>query len=127
MADVSVRPARPEDAERIARVQLATWREAYAALLPPQALDVPEVESSVYLKAMDRQRWAFALVGVVGGQGFGCFVRVAARTALGGVRQHRAGRFELVVDFRRRNQVALAGQPRCSPPHWASKLENLAI
>ena len=27
-------------------------------------LDVPEAESSVYLKAMDRQRWAFALVGV---------------------------------------------------------------
>ena len=35
-------------------------------------LDVPEVESSVYLKAMDRKRWAFALVGVaaarVGGE-----------------------------------------------------------
>ena len=27
-------------------------------------LEVPEAESSVYLKAMDRQRWAFALVGV---------------------------------------------------------------
>jgi xanthine dehydrogenase YagS FAD-binding subunit len=27
-------------------------------------LDVPEAESSVYLKAMDRKRWAFALVGV---------------------------------------------------------------
>jgi xanthine dehydrogenase YagS FAD-binding subunit len=27
-------------------------------------LDVPEVTSSTYLKAMDRQRWAFALVGV---------------------------------------------------------------
>jgi xanthine dehydrogenase YagS FAD-binding subunit len=35
-------------------------------------LEVPEVESSVYLKAMDRKRWAFALVGVaaarVGGE-----------------------------------------------------------
>jgi xanthine dehydrogenase YagS FAD-binding subunit len=35
-------------------------------------LEVPEVDSSVYLKAMDRKRWAFALVGVaaarVGGQ-----------------------------------------------------------
>lgn len=35
-------------------------------------LELPEVESSVYLKAMDRQRWAFALVGVaaarIGGQ-----------------------------------------------------------
>ena len=27
-------------------------------------LDVPPADSSVYLKAMDRQRWAFALVGV---------------------------------------------------------------
>ncbi|MEJ7791020.1 MAG: FAD binding domain-containing protein [Gaiellaceae bacterium] len=27
-------------------------------------LDIPEVGSSVYLKAMDRKRWAFALVGV---------------------------------------------------------------
>ena len=35
-------------------------------------LDVSEVDSSVYLKAMDRKRWAFALVGVaaarVGGE-----------------------------------------------------------
>ena len=35
-------------------------------------LELPEVASSVYLKAMDRQRWAFALVGVaaarIGGQ-----------------------------------------------------------
>ena len=35
-------------------------------------IDVPEAESSVYLKAMDRKRWAFALVGVaaarVGGE-----------------------------------------------------------
>jgi len=27
-------------------------------------LELPEVETSAYLKAMDRQRWAFALVGV---------------------------------------------------------------
>jgi xanthine dehydrogenase YagS FAD-binding subunit len=27
-------------------------------------LEVPEPDASVYLKAMDRQRWAFALVGV---------------------------------------------------------------
>ena len=27
-------------------------------------LEVPEADSSVYLKAMDRKRWAFALVGV---------------------------------------------------------------
>ena len=41
VADVSVRPARPADAERVARVQLSTWRTAYADLLPAEALDVP--------------------------------------------------------------------------------------
>lgn len=46
MADVSVRPARPEDAERVARVQLSTWRTAYSDLLPAQALDVPEVQAA---------------------------------------------------------------------------------
>ncbi len=46
MADVSVRPARPADAERVARVQLSTWRTAYADLLPAQALDVPEVQAA---------------------------------------------------------------------------------
>ena len=46
MADVSVRPARPEDAERVARVQLSTWRTAYAELLPAAALDVPEVQAA---------------------------------------------------------------------------------
>ena len=46
MADVSVRPARAEDAERVARVQLATWRTAYAHLLPENALAVPEVQAA---------------------------------------------------------------------------------
>ena len=46
MADVSVRPARPEDAERVARVQLSTWRTAYADLLPAAALAVPEVQAA---------------------------------------------------------------------------------
>ncbi len=54
MADVSVRPARPEDAERIARVQLATWREAYAGLLAPETLDTPEVQlAAVWLNAIE--------------------------------------------------------------------------
>jgi uncharacterized protein (TIGR02453 family) len=46
VADVSVRPARPADAERVARVQLSTWRTAYADLLPAEALDVPEVQAA---------------------------------------------------------------------------------
>ena len=54
MADVSVRPARPPDAERVARVQLSTWRTAYADLLPPSALDLPEVQvAAVWLAAVE--------------------------------------------------------------------------
>ena len=55
MADVSVRPARPEDAERVARVQLSTWRTAYADLLPADALDVPEEQAAaLWLGAVER-------------------------------------------------------------------------
>ncbi|MHB8642733.1 MAG: FAD binding domain-containing protein [Gaiellaceae bacterium] len=39
-------------------------------------LDVPQPDASVYLKAMDRRRWAFALVGVAAAR-FGDEVRVA--------------------------------------------------
>lgn len=46
MADVSVRPARAQDAERVARVQLSTWRTAYSGLLPAAALAVPEVQAA---------------------------------------------------------------------------------
>jgi GNAT superfamily N-acetyltransferase len=38
-ADVSVRPARPDDAAAIARVQTVAWRTAYRSLLPPAVLD----------------------------------------------------------------------------------------
>jgi GNAT superfamily N-acetyltransferase len=55
VADVSVRPARAEDAERVARVQLSTWRTAYARLLPPEALDVPEPQAAaLWLGAVER-------------------------------------------------------------------------
>lgn len=54
MADVSVRPARPEDAERIARVQLSTWRQAYEGLLPTETLDTPEEQvAAVWLNAIE--------------------------------------------------------------------------
>lgn len=54
MADVSVRPARPADAERVARVQLSTWRTAYAELLPPDALTVPEEQvAALWLRAVE--------------------------------------------------------------------------
>ena len=54
MADVSVRPARPEDAERVARVQLETWSTAYADLLPAEALALPEEQvAAVWLGAVE--------------------------------------------------------------------------
>ena len=40
-ADVSVRPARPEDALAVATVQLSTWRTAYTDLLPAPVLAAP--------------------------------------------------------------------------------------
>lgn len=54
MADVSVRPARPEDAEHVAHVQLTTWSTAYADLLPPDALALPLAQvAAVWLHAVE--------------------------------------------------------------------------
>jgi GNAT superfamily N-acetyltransferase len=44
MAHAFVRPARPDDAAEIARVQLATWRHAYRRILPRQVLE--EIDES---------------------------------------------------------------------------------
>ena len=53
VADVSVRPARAEDAERVAAVQLSTWRTAYS-FLPEDALDVPlEQAAALWLRAIE--------------------------------------------------------------------------
>jgi GNAT superfamily N-acetyltransferase len=38
MAIGFVRPARPEDAAEIARIQLATWRSSYRRMFPPHVL-----------------------------------------------------------------------------------------
>jgi GNAT superfamily N-acetyltransferase len=38
-ADASVRPAGPDDAADIARIQLVTWRTAYRSVLPAAVLD----------------------------------------------------------------------------------------
>jgi GNAT superfamily N-acetyltransferase len=45
-ADVSVRPARPDDAADVARIQVVTWRTAYRALLPPAVLDEWDAEGA---------------------------------------------------------------------------------
>ena len=64
MADVSVRPARPQDAERIARVQLETWRAAYAEVLPPEALALPDDVPLITVDARDRGSAKRALVRI---------------------------------------------------------------
>jgi GNAT superfamily N-acetyltransferase len=46
MADVSVRPARPDDAPEIGRIQVETWRSAYAEILPAAVLDGVTVEDA---------------------------------------------------------------------------------
>lgn len=54
MADVSVRPARPEDAEHVAHVQLTTWKTAYGGLLPASALELPLAQvAAVWLNAIE--------------------------------------------------------------------------
>jgi ribosomal protein S18 acetylase RimI-like enzyme len=71
VADVSVRPARPEDGDRVAQVQLATWQAAYADLLPAAALALDPTElaeiwtSSLAAPPSPRHR---LLVAVDGGE-----------------------------------------------------------
>lgn len=54
MADVSVRPARPHDAEPVAHLQLLTWKAVYGDLLPDAALGLPlEQVAAVWLNAIE--------------------------------------------------------------------------
>lgn len=46
MAEATVRPAEPSDAEEIARIQLATWRAAYQDLLPAEVLDALDADEA---------------------------------------------------------------------------------
>jgi GNAT superfamily N-acetyltransferase len=56
VADVSVRPARTEDAGAVARVQLSTWQAAYAQVLHATALDLRvEDVSSACAQAISAQ------------------------------------------------------------------------
>jgi GNAT superfamily N-acetyltransferase len=45
-SDASVRPAFPDDAAEIARIQVVTWRTAYRFLLPPAVLDEWDADSA---------------------------------------------------------------------------------
>jgi GNAT superfamily N-acetyltransferase len=55
VADVSVRLARAEDAAEMARVQLETWRAAYADALPAAALALePQDVARAWAEAVER-------------------------------------------------------------------------
>lgn len=54
MADVSVRPARADDAAEIARIQVDTWRTAYTGVLPAAVLAGLSVDAA-------RDAWALAV------------------------------------------------------------------
>jgi L-amino acid N-acyltransferase YncA len=47
MADVSARPARPDDVAEIARVQVDTWRTCYLAILPGPVIESLSTEIAV--------------------------------------------------------------------------------
>jgi hypothetical protein len=54
MADASVRPARPKDAEPMANVQFITWQSVYSSLRPADALDLPLVRvAAIWLNAIE--------------------------------------------------------------------------
>lgn len=46
MAEASVRPAVPSEAEEIARIQVETWRAAYTDLLPAPVLDALDLDET---------------------------------------------------------------------------------
>jgi GNAT superfamily N-acetyltransferase len=46
VADVSVRPAMPPDAQELGRIQVDTWRTSYADLLPEAVLDGLSAEAA---------------------------------------------------------------------------------
>ena len=85
-ADVSVRPARPEDAAEIARVQVVTWRTAYRALLPAAVLDDWDAEAATARLAGGGRGPADAGPRRAGGAG------AEHRRRLRGLRPGRAGR-----------------------------------
>lgn len=70
-----VRPAIPDDAEDIAKVQVKSWRESYVGILPQATLDDQSViaryrEWSVDLEPTATYRWVYVAVdpahGIVG-------------------------------------------------------------
>jgi L-amino acid N-acyltransferase YncA len=73
MARAAVRPAAPADVDEIVRIQVATWRVAYAGLVPDRAIDRLQEPRS-------RQAWAAA---VTAGAGVHVFVATEGEQTVG--------------------------------------------
>jgi GNAT superfamily N-acetyltransferase len=58
MADVGVRPARPEDAATIADIQVRAWRSGYAGVVPTPAL---AAMTTAEAQSVWEERWAEAV------------------------------------------------------------------
>jgi GNAT superfamily N-acetyltransferase len=131
VADVSVRAARATDAELVARVQVETWRTAYASLLPPLDLPLDQV-AAVWLNAIEvpptpQHR---VLVACEQGEviGFAACEPIEEGAELSallveprwGRRGHGSRLLAACVDLWRADEVALA-------VHWALEADTVMI
>lgn len=65
---VAIRPAGPADAEALARVRIASWRAAYAGIVPAAVLDAldPDTETARWRAAFTTPRPAWLRVAFAG-------------------------------------------------------------
>jgi GNAT superfamily N-acetyltransferase len=103
-ADVSVRPAVPEDAAEIARIQVVTWRTAYRAVLPAAVLDEWDADAA-------EARWRTAVTSPPT-PGHGVLVALEQNT---------------VVGFAAYEPAELTGGERPDPAGPTSELSTLLV
>jgi ribosomal protein S18 acetylase RimI-like enzyme len=74
---VNVRPARPEDARRIAEILVETWRATYPGVMPQEVLDglsvddrernwqewIPDPETNIYVVELSGELLGFVSIG----------------------------------------------------------------
>jgi len=93
-ADVSVRPARPEDATEVARVQVVTWRTAYRRVLPAAVLDDwdPDAATVAWRQAVESPPTpGHGVVVALEGQTVVGFAAFGTAELIGDERPHEAG------------------------------------
>jgi RimJ/RimL family protein N-acetyltransferase len=103
-ADASVRPAFPDDAAEIARIQVVTWRTAYRSLLPAAVLDEWDIEAAT-------ASWRTAVLAPPT-PGHGVLVALERNT---------------VVGFAAHGPAELSGQERPDPAGPTAELTTLLV